>query len=692
MRTRATRSGGPRRIELPAARQPSGLARLQRTAGNRAVGQLMRLAAVQRRLGWTDASATAGAGTTDGKAWNAGPQAVKGTGVRRIPLEGLALGNKAAGTEVENRKTDEQGTAGKAIALVPAAVKPTTVDVLLHFHGNTGDLAARPYASWRQSKKDATVRDVALDRVAQQLDAAADPQLIGILPVGVGESSFNATYNADAYVNDILTRLQTEGELKKGTALGKIVLSGHSGGGTSVKNLLSKAMAAKGHHHVAEVVLLEAIGPRSLTWWTTWVKTQLDRLRPILTGSAADADKQAALDGVPKIRAYYSKNGLYATRYGVLRDAIKGWFDKAPSLGPWDAKARDLFLVIELDGTNHESIVGGQKASAKPKDGLANPADVLFNPITDALKARSGGNPSTAPAKPVGGSAAVGPAVSHPDMAAEWGKLDAKVQKAFGRGFKQYVAVRGLYEKRLHASPVDWLNTLQFGVPFCGFTLQGMDPRLSATLTAIQDVCQPLIDAVLAANVPVVFEGKFQPRAVTGKPGRLSDHALGLALHLNYARNPYIGRNNKVADLIERVAAEAGKPSFWKTTSGVGRKSTEADIERAYRTYAHASDALGRYFSELAEMEAANAAGRLDAAGQAEMKKRQAERAAVNKAHALSEGSHRDPTKGFFAHTAGVAGDPMLALIKALTLQAGLEWGGTYGSRPKDLHHFALKL
>ena len=33
----------------------------------------------------------------------------------------------------------------------------------------------------------------------------------------------------------------------------------------------------------------------------------------------------------------------------------------------------------------------------------------------------------------------------------------------------------------------------------------------------------------------------------------------------------------------------------------------------------------------------------------------------------------------------------MLALIKLLTIDAGLQWSGEFDSRPKDLHYFALK-
>jgi hypothetical protein len=32
----------------------------------------------------------------------------------------------------------------------------------------------------------------------------------------------------------------------------------------------------------------------------------------------------------------------------------------------------------------------------------------------------------------------------------------------------------------------------------------------------------------------------------------------------------------------------------------------------------------------------------------------------------------------------------MLQLIKLFAIEAGLEWGGEFKERPKDLHHFAL--
>lgn len=283
-------------------------------------------------------------------------------------------------------------------------------------------------------------------------------------------------------------------------------------------------------------------------------------------------------------------------------------------------------------------------------------------------------------------------AAKHPEMAEEFVQLQGPVRAAFDRkgGFKHYVKIRGLYAKRLSegTSPVPRLNELVFGFRFCGDPLDGLDPRMVAKLEAVEGEAQALSKTIRAAGGPVRFEGAFQPRATTDKENSLSDHALGLALHLNYTNNPYLGRKtssgNAAAPILERIAAEAGLPDFWGSLRRRKGEGTQDHVTRTYGIYAAASDAVARYFQALDS-------GRLDAA---ETAKRKAEYETVKRAQAGGKGteSARDPKRGFFAHTANVNGDPMLQLIKLLTGPAGLQWGGTYGSRPKDMHHFALKV
>ena len=269
---------------------------------------------------------------------------------------------------------------------------------------------------------------------------------------------------------------------------------------------------------------------------------------------------------------------------------------------------------------------------------------------------------------------------AHPTEAAEWDQLNDRVKGSFRGGFAQYVGLRDLYEKRLAGkSPVDWLNNLDFEFSFCGQQLAGLDPRLTAKLTAIQEEATAIITEVRAAGAPVVFEGAFQPRATTDKPDSLSDHALGLALHLNYKNNPYLGRKGKTSSLaagiIERIAAGAGQEDFWKAVGPQKKQSAHDRIVTNYQTYASVSDAVAAYFQAMDKLEGK------------QLEDRKAEYAIVKSAN-----SGRDPKNGFYMHTTHTDGDPMLKLVLLLAEKAGLQWGGIYNSRPKDLHHFALKL
>lgn len=285
-------------------------------------------------------------------------------------------------------------------------------------------------------------------------------------------------------------------------------------------------------------------------------------------------------------------------------------------------------------------------------------------------------------------------ATKHPAVAQEFLQLKPEVRAAFDSrgGFKHYVGIRDLYAKRLGGgtNPAPRLNQLDFAFSFCGNSLAGLDPRVTGALSVIHDEAAKLAAKIRGAGGLVKFEGAFQPRATTDKEDSLSDHALGLALHLNYESNPYLGRTtkagNKAAPIIEKIVALAGKKGFWsdlpRKSGKKGGESREEHVERAYKTYAFASDAVARYFQEMDS-------GKLDAA---ELAKRKEEYAIVWNAQAGGDWRKRDPKKGFFVHTTHMAGDPMLQLIKLLTISAGLQWGGEYKSRPKDLHHFALKV
>ena len=215
---------------------------LQQRVGNRAVGTLVRATGLQRVIGWPDA-----------KGWNKGKRTIDAKHkMVRIPLADLAKGN--AEPSPNPAKTDEEA-GGRAIVWVHPDLVPTNrVQVVVHLHGLTSrDVdpfpgwretnddpkseesqealeaaakAAAPQASTKSKKEKAKakpvpppgyvnplahkVRDVERDRIGEQIEAIADPQVMAVLPQGTGlggAAAFGKGFDADAIVGEILLRL-----------------------------------------------------------------------------------------------------------------------------------------------------------------------------------------------------------------------------------------------------------------------------------------------------------------------------------------------------------------------------------------------------------------------------------------------------------------------------------------------------
>jgi len=200
--------------------------------------------------GWKNA-ATFG---KTGKSWNAGEWDIGS--IRRIPIEGLDIG-KPSEDSAKNAALTDESAAGRAILVAPKGIDSSVpVDVMVHFHGYT-ESAARPYAGWRQNKTTGAVRDVALDRVEQQLQAArGESQLVAILAQGGTHSEFGeggGRYALDpaGYARAVLdkaTQIGAWGANAPNPDIGRTILSGHSGGAHTISHALEAEldMPAKG--------------------------------------------------------------------------------------------------------------------------------------------------------------------------------------------------------------------------------------------------------------------------------------------------------------------------------------------------------------------------------------------------------------------------------------------------------------
>jgi hypothetical protein len=399
--------------ELFATSAQTHLLSLQASAGNAAVSGLLQR---QPEAGWSDADSAVDPAV--GWSWNKERHRVGS--VWRYPLQNLPVGNQLDWTSGASAVLTGEGAKGKAIGLVPEKLNPDDpVTVLIHLHGYA-EKTSRPYAGWRQHKKSHKVRDVEHDRIAQQIEATRDPQIIGVLPQGGEKSQFGKdpkdpyhTFGSDGYVKAVLKELERVGALANVPAKVKVVVSAHSGGGHTVASMLAGENEKRAGFlpigfssapsSLGGVMLFDAMTWSELKTVKEWVLGELNKLLAVLTSGAKDDAKQKAIDDAPRFRGYYTLNETYAAKYEDLDKAIRKWFsDNGDALGTWADKVWPLFQVVAWGGNSgetHETIVRGSSLKVTPAGGnLTEALKAVKNPT--ALTPRPLPPPPKPPPKP----------------------------------------------------------------------------------------------------------------------------------------------------------------------------------------------------------------------------------------------------------------------------------------------------
>lgn len=323
---------------------------------------------VQRQ--WSGASAGGAASletSPPAVGWNKAEVSV--AGVRRIPVDGIAVGNIAQDPQPQATR---EPAGGRAIALLPAATIDTTkpVDVLLHLHGFNVGYRQRSKQGNEATLAPGTVRDVESDRIEQQIAASAQP-IIGILPQGTATSDFGRL-NSDAYIAAVFAALTAHGAWGKGIAaptVGRVILSGHSGAGGPISQMMAEPGTPRLPSAIAEVALFDAINPRGpqLGIITNWVLGHLDQDLSALmslgksSGSVTSA-QGAYLQKSMRFRAYYTQKD-YRKPHEKLQEAIIRWFNTkaAPALGegsPLYMQLYDNYRTVPVHHGQHEEIMG----------------------------------------------------------------------------------------------------------------------------------------------------------------------------------------------------------------------------------------------------------------------------------------------------------------------------------------------
>lgn len=250
----------------------------------------------------------------------------------RMEVTGLKGGTDEKFLDDDSAHTEEPAD-HRAIVVIPDGFQPDkTTEVLLYFHGHTETWRGR-YAGWRERtfrrrtkdiKKtglvsDATVRDVALDQIEQQLQASGHAQMIGILPQGGAQHQFGKI-NADEYIADVLehTKSAHPDRLKAVPDSWKVVIAGHSGGGTEVADIVSGKDKPK---NLEAILLFDAESMKANI--SARVSEDLAFLSDI---TKTDAERKAYLDQRPAVRVTAREKGKYGPMYAtVVDDAIDRW-------------------------------------------------------------------------------------------------------------------------------------------------------------------------------------------------------------------------------------------------------------------------------------------------------------------------------------------------------------------------------
>src|SRR5215470_16182307 len=169
-------------------------------------------------------------------------------GVWRVPVEGLIHGLQKG-----DKGPAFESPGGRAVALIPNTVTPTAsdkdnvpIDVLFHLHGHgVGYRELEPGKSDRPGVlKPGQLRDVELYQMEQQLlshVAVSKRLLIAVLPQGSEWARFgDLSSNSDAYLKEVFAKLVPK-YLPKGAIPGRVIVSGHSGGGPTAMKIAAKA-------------------------------------------------------------------------------------------------------------------------------------------------------------------------------------------------------------------------------------------------------------------------------------------------------------------------------------------------------------------------------------------------------------------------------------------------------------------
>ncbi len=165
------------------------------------------------------------------------------------------------------------------------------------------------------------------------------------------------------------------------------------------------------------------------------------------------------------------------------------------------------------------------------------------------------------------------------------------------QGVIQRITEEERYENTLHNAGTTrgtwdsgYQNSSFLGVDIRNGIHQQLSNRLALAQTYLRGLFPGRSDAEIANEIGLYsVSGRRPVRSVVGG-SKLSFHSFGLAIDVNYSGNPFIGRNEEVDQIINRIF------QFMTGNEFHIRASQSGDFEEIRSRYAEVSQAFATYF------------------------------------------------------------------------------------------------
>jgi hypothetical protein len=496
-----------------------------------------------------------------------------------------------------------EGHRGRAIALVPHGMKGDgPVSVVVHLHGM--DIGAYKGSSGMR-ETGGRPEDVKYFQIPQQLEAFTKKhptaRVLVLMPLGVtarGMSKFGID-DFDTYLDAALGQLGLSGQD------GTLYLSAHSGGGFTISALASAASWHPKRYRFGGVFAFESFHGDDIKAWQRMIRGHLDAdLAQLRTRRRAARAQLEYLRNEGFRFAAFGGFGGYRGRVTTLRGTILDWFAKhRADLREVvdDSRVLDLmwrnYQAVEEDAGHMEAlsksshfesaleslIDGGAAVRPAPAAAPEQPADPKPVPVDEhaSPKAQAEGEHKHEgkPRSHTGhGSSSWRDVGADGAFRREHYQMSSKEKLLVGKaGHKRPISrpplvyTAAILKKAFpNRDPAEWYDNFTSGLRFLGRPIR--DPIHVSLAEHLRKIERELVEKYGGPDNDPAVAGKAvgldEDETVIGArdyptSAPISMHLFGLALDVNYTRNPFIGASAN--DVLARAGQLVhGRSAAWK--------------------------------------------------------------------------------------------------------------------------------